>query len=249
MTTIDPRFRVDVLARTPRPQTLVYSAMHQDYSSSYVFTETKHKGYDPSPLESFAGKTIVSHLLKGNRGHFGPFEHPQITFNAGYFPHSVMQQLRTHRVGISFDVQSLRYTSEGFMNVAAGIISPEEVFYLRPVGDYTSRSGDKYHYSKEQRADDVEYCIAAAKRYYIDRSKGMSEEHARGKLPFDFRQHFIMSVNLRSLMHLLDLRAKLDAQLEARQFCELVIPHFVDWTPEVAEWYVEHRLGKARLSP
>ena len=39
-------------------------------------------------------------------------EHPQITFNVGYFPHSMMQQVRTHRVGVSFDVQCLAANTE-----------------------------------------------------------------------------------------------------------------------------------------
>jgi thymidylate synthase (FAD) len=177
-------------------------------------------------------------------------EHPNIVFNCGYFPHSVMQQARTHRVGISFDVMSLRYTSTHILNLAKGEKDVEEVFYLRPPGYYSDRSGKKYFYSEDQRANDLLWCTEAAKRYYEDLDTyGMSEEHARGKLPFDYRQHFVVSFNCRSLMHFLDMRYKADAQLEIQQMCELIIPHFKRWTPQIYEWYKERRLKKARLAP
>ncbi|MFP3422992.1 FAD-dependent thymidylate synthase, partial [Bacillus sp. SIMBA_161] len=46
---------------------------------------------------------------------------------------------------------------------------------------------------------------------------GQSEEHARRLLYWDVvRQPFVFSGNARSLMHILDLRSKKDAQLEIR---------------------------------
>jgi thymidylate synthase (FAD) len=78
---------------------------------------------------------------------------------------------------------------------------------------------------------------------------GFSEEHARGSLFFDFRQHFVVSFNARSLMHFLDLRSKKDAQMEIQAMCDLMWPHFQNWMPEVVGWYETNRLGKARLAP
>jgi thymidylate synthase (FAD) len=176
-------------------------------------------------------------------------EHPQIVFNCGYFPHSVMQQARTHRVAVSFDVQSFRYTSNQFVDVIAGKKDIEDVFYLRPVGYYSDRQGKKYYYSPEQRENDLQWCLEAAKRYQADMDAGMSEEHARGKVPFDYRQHFIVSFNLRSVLHFLDLRWKANAQLEIIKLCDLMWPHVEEWTPSVAEWYKNSRAKKAKLSP
>jgi thymidylate synthase (FAD) len=238
------RFRVEVITKTPNPQQVIYAAMHQDYTDGFVYDER-----DSFPSEDKCGEVIVKHLLAGERGHFGPLEHPQIVFNCGFFPHSVMQQARTHRVGVSFDVQSFRYTGNQFIQVAEGQKNLEEVFYLRPVGYYADRQGKKYYYSPEQREVDLQWCQEAAIRYKADFEAGMSEEHIRGKMPFDYRQHFIVSFNLRSLLHFLDLRNKKDAQLEIQKLCELMWVHFEDWVPAVAEWYKIHRLGKARLSP
>lgn len=278
---IDPYFRVEVISKTLNPQQTIYAAMHQDYSEEFVFDELHEdkevfsvKTCEPTgklitewsgASEEECGDIIVKRLLAGGRGHFGCLEHPQIVFNCGWFPHSVMQQVRTHRVGISFDVQSFRYTGKRLYDVGIGLTQQyvpgvwnhnssvksqiEEVVYLRPKGEYTDRQGDRYHYTEQSRLNDLTLAAHCLSHYARNIEKGYAEEHARGLIPFDVRQHFVMSVNVRSLMHLLDLRTKLDAQLECQQLCELIFPHFEKWVPEIASWYKENRLGKAKLSP
>ena len=241
---MDPRFQVACLSATPNPQQCVYAAMHQDYSEGFVAADRADW-----PDEQRAGEICVKRLLAGERGHYGPLEHAQIVLNVGWFPHSVMQQARTHRVGVSFDVQSMRYTGERICRAARGELEVEEVFYLRPVGDYSDRQGKKYHYSIEQRAIDLDLCRAAAERYRDLLEAGYAEEHARGILPFDYRQHFVVSFSLRAFLHFLDLRAKLDAQQEIRALCDLMWPHLQNWAPEIAAWYAKSRLHKARLAP
>jgi thymidylate synthase (FAD) len=238
----DPHFRVEVLNRTEHPQTLCWWAMHQDYSENFVFDE------EP-PSESESGTLIVKHLLAGERGHYGPLEHPAITFNVGGFPHAVMQQARTHRVGVSFDVQSGRYTGKRILDVCTGARDVEEVFYLRPAGTYRDRQGKKYDYTEDQRLVHRIICIDSAGRYKLALEDGFSEEHARDIIPYAIRQDFVVSFNLRSLMHMFDLRFKRDAQLEIQQMCELMWPHFKSWTPEISNWYEKSRLLKGRLAP
>jgi thymidylate synthase (FAD) len=241
---MDPRFRVALITATPNPQQCIYAAMHQDYSEGFVADDR-----GDWPNEKIAGEICIKRLLAGERGHYGPLEHAQIVLNVGWFPHSVMQQARTHRVGVSFDVQSMRYTGERICRAATGQIDLEEVFYLRPVGDYSDRQGKKYRYGQNQRGIDRELCRAAAERYRDLVAAGFSEEHARGILPFDYRQHFVVSFTLRALLHFLDLRAKLDAQQEIRWLCELIWPRLQVWAPEIAAWYEKSRLHRARLAP
>ena len=238
----DPMFRVAQMFATPTPQQCVYAGMHQDYCEDFVADQEL-------PDETKAGQACVKRLLSGERGHYGPLEHPQITFNVGWFPHSVMQQARTHRVGVSFDVQSGRYTSQRIIDVQLGARKIEEVFYLRPIGFYADRKGAKYEYSNDDRIIDLARCYDAAAHYAHQIRQGKSEEHARSMIPFDIRQHFIVSFSMRALMHFLDLRSKFDAQWEIQQVCDLMWPHFQLWAPEIAAWYEKSRLHRARLAP
>jgi len=144
---------------------------------------------------------------------------------------------------------SMRYTGDRIIRAANAELDLEEVFYLRPIGDYNDRKGKKYVYSSAERSIDLELCRAAASRYRDLLAAGFAEEHARGILPFDYRQHFVVSFSLRAFLHFMDLRAKLDAQLEIRQLCDLMWPHLVNWAPQFAEWYEKSRLHKARLAP
>ena len=207
------RFRVELIAATPNPQQCIYAAMHQDYSEGFVAADRAEW-----PDETRAGEVCVKRLLAGERGHYGPLEHAQIVLNVGWFPHSVMQQARTHRVGVSFDVQSMRYTGDRICRAANGEL-------------------------------DLDLCRRAAERYRDMLAAGFAEEHARGILPFDYRQHFVVSFSLRAFLHFMDLRAKLDAQEEIRVLCDLMWPHMQAWAPEIAGWYEKSRLHKARLAP
>jgi len=243
--TMDSRFRVDLIAATPHPQQCVYAAMHQDYSEGFVFDSRASW-----PDETKAGEICVKRLLAGDRGHYGPLEHGQIVLNVGWFPHSVMQQARTHRVGVSFDVQSLRYTGVRICDAATGELDLEDVFYIRPAGTYRDPdSGKAYEYTTQKRALDVKRCHEAALSYRFSVCLGEPFEQARGLIPFDVRQHFVVSFSLRAFLHFLDLRAKLDAQDEIRQLCDLMWPHLQSWAPEIAAWYHQHRWAKARLAP
>lgn len=256
----DPSFRVEVISQTPNPQQVTYAAMHQDYSDTFVSEDR-----DKWPNEQNCGILIKKNLLNSNRGHYGPLEHPQLALNCGYFPHSAMQQLRTHR-NVSFDVQSFRYTGDAIADFGksvfehAGWENPkhiehyqsqaEKLFYLRPTGPYTNRQGKRYTYTEDLRKSHLAVCIESAVRYYLDTiESGLSEEHARGVIPFDIRQHWVVSGNARAIMHLLDVRGKMDVQLEARTCIEMIFEHFKEWMPEVASWYEENRWRKGRLAP
>jgi thymidylate synthase (FAD) len=241
----DPRLRVQTLTALHNPNQASWFGMRQDYSERFVGDETP-------PPEHDAGLILVKRLLSGERGHYGPLEHNVIVFGVAGFPHSVMQQARTHRVGISFDVQSMRYTGSRIVDYVRHINSMpkfDDIFFQRPVGLYHGRNGSYYNYSKEDRDNDMYLMNETAKRYSDLVHRGVAEEHARGVLAFEYRQNFVVSFNIRSLMHFLDLRAKLDAQLEIQALCELMMVEFEKWTPAIAAYYKEKRWGKARLAP
>jgi thymidylate synthase (FAD) len=239
---LDPLQKVEMIRCTPNPQQLVFMGGKNDYSELPI-EDTN------IPHESEAGKWIIEQLLSNGRGHWGPLEHPAITFSCSGFVHNVVVQARTHRVGISFDVQSQRYTCKRVLKVADGRLNPQEVFYIRPPGFYTNRKGKKYEWTEDDYETELGLTVAASRRYATGFENGASEEHLRDYLPQSIRQNFVVTFSLRSLLHFLDLRAKLDAQLEIQALCEAMIEPTKAWVPQVFEYYEEKRLHKARLSP
>lgn len=145
---------------------------------------------------------------------------------------------------------SFRYTSDSIIKAATGSYEDvEKAFYLRPLGRYMSRNGCDYEYTEKQRAFHLEHCRYSAQKYAKSIEDGMAEEQARGFICYDYRQHFIMGLNARTLCHLLDMRAKKDAQLEIQWFSILLLEKFREFMPEVCAWYQENRYSKARLAP
>lgn len=146
--------------------------------------------------------------------------------------------------------QSQRYTGRRVLKVATGELKVEEVFYIRPGGLYMDREGHKYEWTKDDCERQAKFCLSASERYAENyNTRGMAEEHLRDYLPQNIRQNFVATWNVRSVLHFLDLRAKLDAQLEIQALSEAIIPATKEWVPEIFSYYEEKRLHKARLSP
>lgn len=176
-------------------------------------------------------------------------EHPQITLSVSGYVHSVMVQGRTHRVGNSWDCQSSRYTGKRVLDVANKKLDVEDVFYVRPAGFYTNRKGKKYEWTEEHRQRKIARILVECEEYADYYNQGMAEEHLRDYLPQAIRQNFVVSFNLRSILHFMDLRSKMDAQLEIQALCEQMVPHLSQWAPNVWKYYEEKRLHKAKLAP
>lgn len=145
--------------------------------------------------------------------------------------------------------QSQRYTGKRILKVANRELPIEEVFYVRPAGFYTNRKGKKYEWTEAHRQRKLGRILSECEEYADFYNQGISEEHIRDYLPQAIRQNFVVSFNLRSVLHFLDLRAKMDAQLEIQALCEQIIPELRSWAPNVWSYYEEKRLHKARLSP
>lgn len=239
---LDKRLVTKVLDCYDNPERVIWQAGKNDYSEVPI-----HQVKAPGHCD--AGKWIVDQLLTNDRGHYGPLEHPQITLSCAGFVHSVIVQARTHRIGTSFDVQSQRYTGKRVLKVADRQIDPEDVFYIRPPGFYTNRQGKKYEWTEEHVSNKRSQITLACEQYAKDYRDGFCEEHIRDYLPQAIRQNFVVSFNLRSILHFMDLRSKLDAQLEIEALCESFVPVLREWAPSVWGYYEAKRLHKARLSP
>lgn len=232
--------QVAFVTATPNPQTAVYLALHTDYSEEFV--------YSTDLSEPECGEIAVKRLLQGNRGHYGPLEHPQLSLLVKA-DHNTIMQLRTHRVGVSFDVQSMRYTGDRICKVASGDLAVGDVFYMRLPGEYRNRQGKHYEWSPKDYQDMQNVCWEASEEYRTLASLGVAEEHARYVLPTCYFQNAMISGNLRTWLHFLDVRLKLDAQDEARAVMEMIASHVKQWVPEIYSWYESARQGKALLAP
>ena len=93
------RFRVDLISATPNPQQCVYAAMHQDYSEDLLPLIA------PTGRMKHGRERSASNACWRESGATTARWNTPRSCSMGLVSHSVMQQARTHRVGVSFDVQ------------------------------------------------------------------------------------------------------------------------------------------------
>jgi thymidylate synthase (FAD) len=227
--TKDSLLQLTVLSQTQEPQRLIWQAMHQCYSPSVALDCP----YD----ETEAGKLVVKHLLLGNRGHYSPLEQASLSCSVAFVPHSLMQQLTRHR-HLSFSVQSFRYTSSQFIK------------YATEQPDVNPEALDALFHFRSPLYQDYELAHAACHSYKLDvECRGLLPEDARGRLPFNLRQHAVVGGNLRAWWHLLDVRLKPDTEPEFQQLMVQLQGVLGFWVPQLQEWYNDRRATKAVLSP
>lgn len=263
---MDQHFRVEVVASTQPPARAIWYGQHQCVAEGFALD-------DPCPeTEEDCGEAIVKHLLP--HGHWSPLEHASITFNFGGFSHRVMQQFTRSRIGVSPSVQSFRYTGDRIAKLAENIQEAlihetgevslwqllerkrpslaqdvDALFYQRPPGEYRDRHGKKEVKTIEKFVDKRVRFAQMALWYAGDVEDGEPYESAAGGLPMDARQDWVATFNARSLCAFFDRRTPADAQLEIRQQCDLMWPHFESWLPAPARWYRKNRWGKNKLAP
>lgn len=214
---------VKVLRATNRPQQLIWQAMHQCYSTGDV---ASNKG---KYSETEYGCLVVKHLLAGGRGHWSPLEQAHMSLNLTGVPLPIVVQFERHRL-FSYSEQSLRYTSLKGKHI-------EEIVYTRPLGEYKNRNGKNYRVDDELRQARLDFISSALDFYWYQISIGVSEEDARFTLPLGVRKNLVMGGNLRAWLHLMDMRLKKDAQLEAVQLATLIYERLWEWVPEIMKYY------------
>jgi thymidylate synthase (FAD) len=256
---------VQVLRSTERPERLVCQAARGDYYEDYigdtdyaelmatvdydeevaerVLEERDEMGgslHDehPAVLDAKTKDFIEKELA---RGHYGPFEHPQISFAVEGVPVFTERQLIRHR-HLTFDVQSMRYAD--FSD--APYTTPETLT------DATLNREDGYTDLDEEtkaecRALYESHMDEAFFRYEKLVDAGVPKEDARGLLGLGTEVNLSVSGNARSFLHLLDMRRKADAQWSIRQMSEQMLDELFEWMPHTYNWYKEN--GPNKLSP
>jgi thymidylate synthase (FAD) len=245
---------VQLLEATEDPERLICQGARNDYMSDFVGDISFEEAMETTDGDTTEEKmeTLIHHLLQ--HGHFGPFEHPHATFAIKGVSRSCMAQLTRHR-HVSFDVQSMRYVA--FDDVDPEDVRDGEMVVIPPSAedpDWVGRNQKTGDVSEEDIAEREEIfkdAIENAVESYQDLLElGMPPEDARFVLPIGTKVNIVMSMNVRMLMHVADLRAAADSQWEIREMTEEVLDIAAEWCPITFEYYRENMKGrKNRLAP
>ena len=246
--------QVELLEATDDPEELLCRAARNDYMSDFnpdlSFEETMASVAGETAEEK--QRTLISHLL--THGHYGPFEHPHATFAVKGMSRSCMAQLTRHR-HVSFDVQSMRYVA--FDDVDPADVGDGEMVVVPPSAsdpDWVGRN-QKTGAVDEATVRERERVFRESVRRSVEDYQelldlGMAPEDARFVLPIGTKVNVVMTMNIRMLMHVADMRAAADAQWEIRQMTEAVLDLAAEWAPLTFEFYeAKMKNRKNRLAP
>jgi thymidylate synthase (FAD) len=272
---------VKVLRQTEQPERLVCQAGRGDYYEGYI-GDTEYEelmegvSYDEDDVEraielsginpdsyhdnyweNNAAPTLSFIEKQLSRGHYGLWEHPQITFTVKGVSRVTMAQITRHR-HLSFDVQSMRYAdfSEQEIVVPATLLSDEARHERYPHiydedGDHFNRDEGVFEMSEEKRTDwrsmFVQHKENMRDFYQSMVEAGIPKEDARFILPLGTTVNMTFSGNARTFLHLLDMRKKANAQWEIRELSEALLDELFEWAPYTFNYYAEH--GPNKLSP
>lgn len=275
---------VKVIRATEKPEQLVCQAARGDYFDGYVgdteyeelMESVQHDEQDVEAVQEYISQNgadwIDEHMsgpvetaaktksfIEGqlSRGHYGPWEHPSITFTVKGVSRVTMAQITRHR-HMTFDVQSQRYVDFSDIDaiVPASILSRDQRIAQFP----EIYEENEEHFSRESglqemdddelkhwRASYMDMTSHALDQYEDMVEKGIPKEDARFILPLGTPVNMTFSGNSRTFMHLLDMRKKANAQWEIRALSERIIDELMDWMPYTYNHYEQNAPHK--LSP
>jgi thymidylate synthase (FAD) len=239
------------------PEETICRAARNDYMAAYGANKPFAEVMESIDGETIREKkeTLIARLL--DHGHYGPFEHPQITFHVKDVSRSLMAQLTRHR-NATYDVQSMRY-----VNLTGITPEPGEGFVVIPELGNAELHGRNAEIAEDIRAEMSDEEIAFERenvyREALEQSVsayerllrlGTAPENARMVLPIGTTVNIVFSLNARSLMHVADMRAAADAQWEIREMTEAVLDKAEAWCPITFDHYREELQDrKNRLAP
>lgn len=229
---------------SPEPEKLVCMAARGDYLKETPWTMSFEEVMRPIQGESIEEKmeNFIGQLMMA--GHWGPFEHPTITFGIEGMSRVTLAQLTRHRLA-TFDIQSGRFVSLRKLTVDDMVWPPS--FAADTV---RSREGGvrKITLSREDREVLVRRAWEAAIEAYNALVKGgVPKEDARYVMPEATPVNGTMSLNARSLMHVIAIRSFGDAQWEIRELVEQMLSIAKEWMPITFQLYEKRFMGKRTI--
>lgn len=159
-------------------------------------------------------KRLLKYLYENK--HMSPFEMIVFRFKIE-MPISAKRQLDRHRTA-SQNEKSLRYVEDKEDLCYYPIDFPEGIRYQSALNHQGSCNvppelKDEFNLLFQKQKDLIGQCHEL---YHEMISKGVAKECARGHLPVNTFTHFYWQINLRNLLHFLNLRCHSSAQMEIR---------------------------------
>lgn len=221
---------------TPNPDELPVIAARGDHMEKSLIDEegidTAYEGIEKADEDDARKERLrkfIEQMLQ--RGHFGPFEHPRAFFAVEGISRDMMAQVTRHRVGFSFDVQSMRYVD----------FSDPDFNRPEDVEDATIKVENNRVEGEIPASFVLDNAYSLAASAYEDLlDAGLDKEDARKVLPIGTEVHMTFSANLRALMHVFDLRVSGAAQDDTRGFAQQVLEETRKWAPITVNEYEEH---------
>lgn len=247
--------QVKVLRSTEKPERLVCQAARGDYFDGYVgdteyaelmrsveYEEDELDDTNRGRLEAITEARTKNFIEKQlSRGHYGPWEHPQITFAVEGVSRVTMAQITRHRF-MTFDVQSQRYVDFSETDAIVPKSLRDADHFSRETGLTDLEEDELSHWRNAYKAMTAEQLD-----YYEDMvEKGVPKEDARFILPLGTPVNMTFSGNARTFMHVFNMRRKANSQWEIRQLSEELASHLKEWMPYSFGWYEDnmpHKIG------
>lgn len=239
---------VEILEATPNPEELMCKSARNDYGAD-VINQSFEEIMEPVDGDTVQEKkeNLLGKLFDPKRGHYGVAEHPTVTFAMNGVSRACMAQITRHRHA-SFDIMSMRYVEVDEPDVR----EPPNLDSTLPTGRGAEVESDMPdEYIEERRREAFEEAIEGSYEAYEELLElGVAPEHARLALPIGTKVNIVMTVNVRTLLHIADMRAAGDAQAEIRELMDAILEEAKEWCPFAIQYYQDELHGrKNRLSP
>lgn len=256
--------RVRVSEAYDNPEDLVIRKARNDYENIWVGDYTTPELIDrfkdeDETREEAKKRLLVRTLIK--KGHFGPFEHPQISFEIEGVSRSLMAQITRHRVGITFDIQSQRYVDFSGKEPSELIKTPASVLDVNAGNRDPNKKSiveilDEFGIENEEELQEIREWFfnqavqKSVETYNTLRDFGVPPEDARFVLPIGSKVNITTSMTARTLLHIADMRAQPEAQWEVAELTDKMLDLAEEWMPITFGYYREEMIHrKNRLAP
>ena len=237
--------KVRLLQMTQSPIDIMWAAARTCYSKRSpieMWEEINRDGNKFNVLEMDKRWNLIEKILESK--HESICEHVNFTFAIEGISRACLAQITRHRTGIVFSVMSQRYVEikenyEKIRDLVVSIDSSSRYFNESTCkGKEQELIGilDKYFVNVNE--DNIVGYGQALMQYLRATNRGKKAEDARNFLPNATKTNLVMTINLRELMHVSNLRLCTRAQLEIRRLFQEIKKEVEKQEPHIAELLV-----------